>query len=435
MRLLLLAMALLVPAFAGCLEQPTPAAAEEPALVEATPGLRVRSVVDPDGGTGEPSFGVAPDGTLFTNGDGGRGGGVYRSVDNGTTWERIATPVEPMPNFDPDLAVDVDGTVWFDALWIGCTSVATSQDLGESWQSTPLACNAPVADRQYVIPTSGGEAYLYAHQLPTFWQMAAKTTDYGRTWIPTGPVEMPDHHLLVNGGTGWGGGGFWNQATGSVFFTWTHSGGILMGDGWNPGFAVTRDGGTSWQMGVAKSMGGEQLGLGLVVGAADEAGNVYLAWGEDHGDGDVGIYLAASQDDGATWADPVRVDDGTGSKVFPTITAGPAGKVAVAYYEAEEPNSPSDVEGTWNVTLAWTEDALSGNATFQHLSLTDRPVKEGPICINGTSCRGGREFLDYFQIHVLPDGRVGAIYNSLMEPDSEDTLVQVFAVTEEAMLA
>ena len=45
------------------------------------------------------------------------------------------------------------------------------------------------ADRQYVVPTTGGTAYLYSHQLPTFWQMAAKTTDYGVTWIPTTLVE------------------------------------------------------------------------------------------------------------------------------------------------------------------------------------------------------------------------------------------------------
>jgi hypothetical protein len=431
---LLCVLALALPAFAGCVEQPAPAVVLESAPAPAAPFVRTFAVVDPAGGTGEPSFGVAPDGTLFANGAGGRGGAVYRSTDNGTTWERVATPVEPMLNADPDLAVDVDGTVWFSALWIGCSSVATSQDLGETWASTPAACTAPVADRQYVIPTEGGEAYIYAHQLPTFWQMGGKTTDYGRTWLPTGPVETPDHHLLVNEGSGWGGGGFWNRATGSVFFTWTYSEGGILSGAWSPGFAVTRDGGASWEMGHAKSMGGAQLGLGLVVGAADEAGNVYLAWGEDDA-GDVGIWLAVSTDDGATWGEPVRVDVGEGSDVFPTLAAGPEGKVAIAYYENDEKGSPSDVKGGWNVTLAWTDDALSPTPTFQHANLTGSPVKKGPICINGTSCDADREFADYFQAHALPDGRVGAIFNSLLFPGSEKTLVEVFAMTEEAILA
>lgn len=426
---------LALPALAGCVQEPAPAATLAPAAEAPRPFARTLAAIDPAGGHGEPSFGVAPDGTLFANGEGGQGGAVYRSVDNGTTWERVATPVEPLLNADPDLAVDKDGTVWFSALWIGCSSVATSQDLGETWTSTPAACTSPVADRQYVIPTEGGEAYLYAHQLPTFWQMGGKTTDYGRTWVPTGPIELPDHHLILSEGTGWGGGGFWNRATGSVFLTWTYfHDGPLGSGGWNPGFAVTRDGGTSWEMGEAKGMGGAQLGLGLVVGAADEAGNVYLAWGEDDG-GDVGIWLAASQDDGKTWTDPVRVDVGDASDVFPTLTAGAPGKVAVAYYENTEKGNPSDVKGAWNVTLAWTADAFAATPVFERANLTSSPVKEGPICISGTSCTGDREFADYFQIHVLPDGRVGAIFNSLLWPGSEKKLVEVFAMTEDPILA
>lgn len=425
---------LLLPALAGCFGEPAQTAAVLPPVVASPPFARTLSVIDPEGGHGEPSFGVAPDGTLFANGEGGRGGGVYRSVDNGTTWERVATPVEPMFNFDPDLAVDAEGTVWFSALWIGCTSTAVSRDGGETWTSNPLACNAPVSDRQYVVPTKGGEAYLYSHQLPTFWQMAAKTTDYGRTWIPTAPIEPPTNNLLLTDGTGWGGGGFWNEAAGSVFFTWTMSHGGVAGEGaWSPGFALTRDGGSSWEMGTAKSMGGEGLGLGLVVGAADEAGNVYLAWGEDH-DGDVAIYLAASADDGRTWREPVRVDAGEASNVFPAITAGAPGKVAVAYYENVDRGNPSDVEGTWNVTLAWTDDALAAAPVFQRANLTDAPVKKGPICINGTTCESDREFADYFQVHVLPDGRVGAIFNSLLHA-GKGTLVEVFAATDEPILA
>lgn len=424
---------LVVLALAGCTGTPTQTAAIDDLLPDVPALLAdIVTVIDPAGGHGEPSFGAAPDGTLFANGNGGSGGGVYRSQDDGRTWELVATPVEPIPNLDPDLAVDRDGTVWFSALYIACTATASSQDLGETWVSNLAACNTVAADRQYVVPTEGGTAYLYSHQLPTFYQMAAKTTDYGRTWIPTGPVELPDHHLLVNGGTGWGGGGFWNAATGTVFFTWTYSTSGATDVGSNPGYAFTRDEGLTWTMGTAPGAGGEQLGLGLVVGAADDAGNVYLAWGETL-DETTAIYMARSTDDGDTWEGPFRVDNTTGSKVFPAITAGPAGQVAIAYYEANEVAYPSDVtdEGAWNVTLAWTDDALAAEPTFSYGTMNDKPVKSGGICINGTTCDGDREFADYFQIHRLPDGRVGVIFNML---DGETTL-EVYASTRDAILS
>lgn len=423
----LVAVALLA---AGCTGAPTQSAAVEgviPELPDIPPLLaEIISVIDPAGGHGEPSFGVAPDGTLFANGDSGQSGGVYRSADGGLTWEFLGAPTAPMPNFDPDLAVSRDGTVWFSSLYIACTSTAASADLGETWTANLAACNTVAADRQYVVPTEGGTAFLYSHQLPTFYQMAAKTTDYGKTWVPTAPVEFPDHFLPANGGTGWGGGGFWNAAKDSVFFTWSYTG----PEGRVPGFAVTRDEGASWIMGTAPGAGGEALGLGLVVGAADEAGNVYLAWGETKGDG-TAIYLSTSTDDGDSWSAPKRVDDGTpGSRVFPAITAGAPGKVAIAYYESADDAYPDAVEGAWNVTLAYTNDALVETPLFEHGILNVEPVKEGGICISGTSCTGDREFADYFQIHVLPDGRVGAIFNML----SEDKLIEVYAATKDALL-
>lgn len=430
--LVLLAAAVLL---AGCVQgDPTTPAAVADILPElGLPYLSALvSVVDPEGGHGEPSLGIAPDGTLFANGDGGRGGGVYRSVDGGATWERIATPVDPAPNFDPDLAVDRDGNVWFSALNIVCTATATSRDLGESWTTNYAACNAPVSDRQYVIPTEGGTAYLYSHQLPTFYQMAAKTTDYGATWIPTAPVEPLTNNILVGESSGWGGGGFWNAATGTVFFTWTQQSSGLMGESaWAPAFALTRDEGASWTVGVASETSGGRLGLSLVVGAADEDGNVYLAWGETL-DESTAIYFARSTDDGASWEGPFRVDEGTGSKVFPAITAGAGGRIAVAYYEASEAAYPSDVtdEGTWNVTLAWTDDALAEEPVFQRGRVNDEPVKRGPICINGTTCEGGREFLDYFATKTLPDGRVGVLFNAM----DGDTTLEVYAATEAALL-
>ena len=426
----LLALPLLLAALAGCLSDGGDDA-KGPETVPA-PFTLVESLVAADDSGSEPSLGVTPDGILFTD----LGSNVYRSDDQGRTWRFMADPNAPVPNLDPDLAVSVDGTVWESRLYVACAAVASSQDLGETWQSNPAVCPLAGGDRQYVVPTTGCEAYLYFHQLPTFYQTATKTTDCGLTWIPTGPPEFPDHFLLANGGSGWGGGGFYNPATGSVFFTFSYSQQQGL-DNPQPaagaGYTVTRDGGLTWSARQAATLDGRQLGLGLVTGAVDDAGNVYLTWGEALGDDgdDLAIYVAVSQDDGRTWGEKLRVDAGNGSKVFPVVAAGAAGHVAVAYYEGSEAAFPDGMEGTWNVTLAYTADVFAGQP-WSHGQMTSTPVKRGPICISGTTCTGNREFADYFDAVRMPDGRVGVTYNLLEDGDGD--LRNGFTLTAEPLL-
>ncbi len=306
-----------------------------------------------------------------------------------------------------------------------------SRDGGATWSNNPAVCFGPVHDRQYVIPAQQGTAYLYSHQLPTFQTLGMKTTDYGTTWLPLPPPEGTDpHFLLLNGGSGWGGGGFWNKATGSVWFTFTYAAGLVAGDT-GAGYSVTHDDGTTWTFAQAAQLTGDQLGLGLVTGAADDAGNVYLTWGEADGD-EVSVWVAASRDDGATWLPKVRVDDpATGSKVFPIMVAGQPGKVAVAYYEGSKDAFPDRMTGTWNVTLAWTDDFFAaGNATWKHGQLTTTPVKATPICISGTTCSGNREFADYFDAVRMPNGQVGVTYNRL----EGGTRSNAFSLTTDPLL-
>jgi hypothetical protein len=389
----------------------------------------VRGLISDSQGFGEPSMGVSPGGVLFSD----LGSNVYVSRDNGTTWTNTGNH-QQVPNADPDLAVGVDGTVWESRDYIGCAGVAVSRDLGATWKANPLVCPGTALDRQYVIPTKEGTAYLYAHQIGSQHQLAAKTTDYGATWLPLPPPEGADHQAFVNGGSGWGGGGFWDPVHDAVFFTFTYNEGqvALLDSQAHAGFAVTQDGGQTWRLGFAGDLDGQQLGLGLVTGAVDDAGNSYITWGEATGANQetIAIYVAASRDGGKTWTPKVRVDDGTGSKVFPIAVAGQPGKVGVAYYEGDKAAFPDRMDGTWRVTLAWTEDFFAPNATFQH-GVLDEGVKEGPICISGTTCQGDREFDDYFDAVRMPDGRVAATYN-VLKPNS--SLRNGFAMTAAPLL-
>lgn len=413
---------------AGCLSQAPDAldVVDEPA--DKVPFVSVRTLVADDDSGPEPSLGVTPEGVFFTN----LGTAVFRSTDDGKTWEKVGEPLNAIPNFDPDLAVDADGTVWESHLYVACSAVSSSSDLGETWTENPAGCQTGPGDRQYVIPTEGGEAFLYLHQLPTFYQTVARTTDYGATWIPLGPAETPGHAIFATGSSGWGGGGFWNPVTDSVFFTYSWNDGVtgVPAPGSypsGPGFSVTRDD-LTFSHHTAAVYDGTPLGLALVTGAADRAGNIYLTWGESH-DGDVAVYVAGSQDDGRTWTEKQRVDANETGKVFPVVTAGDNGHVAVAYYEAAEKAHPDHVQGEWNVTLAWTDDFF-GNATWETARLNNESVKSGPICISGTTCSGNREFADYFDATTTPDGRVAVTYNRLID----DRLRNEFALTSEAIL-
>ncbi|MBW3582352.1 MAG: glycoside hydrolase [Euryarchaeota archaeon] len=432
MRAALFALSLLGLVLSGCVADETDPEPQAPEPELETPFVDIRGLIDAERGMGEPSVGVTPEGLLFTS----TNRGVYKSADLGRNWTFVGNPMTTF-NADPDLVVDADGTVWYDTLYLACNEVAVSRDHGDTWNTHPAVCNGPIGDRQYIVATGGGTAYLYYHQIPTFYQTAMKTTDHGETWLPTGPVETPDHHLLVDEGSGWGGGGFHNAAAGSVFFTFTwFSDGPAGPGGWAPAFSVTRDGGASFEVVVVAEPEGDPLGLSLVVGSADDAGNVYIAWGELLEDETVAIRMAVSTDDGRTFGEPVRLDDGNGSNVFPAIEAGAPGHVAVAYYAADQDGHPGRLpnNATWKVELVNTTDVTNATPTFTTTDISAGPVKLGAICPNGASCQANRQFLDYFDLVRMPDGRLGAMYNTRTLPDHENETRNVFALTSGDLL-
>jgi len=193
------------------------------------------------------------------------------------------------------------------------------------------------------------------------------------------------------------------------------------------------DGGATWTMTQAPNAGGAELGLGLVTGAADAAGNDYLTWAEAKGD-DTAVYLSVSRDDGVTWGKPVVVDADAGSKVFPEVVAAGPGHVAVAYYHSSAHGDPAKVPGsaTWNVTLAWTHDALDTATQFRTATLSPHVLHEGPLCPDGTLCSSDRRLLDYFALKTLPDGRVACVWTST--EDVSGKTVDVFGATTDAVL-
>lgn len=66
------------------------------------------------------------------------------------------------------------------------------------------------------------------------------------------------------------------------------------------------------------------------------------------------MYYTYSTDSGRSWADPVRVDTGANTDIWPWIAVGDPGRVAIAWLQADKklPNHDPETAGEhgWRVT-------------------------------------------------------------------------------------
>jgi hypothetical protein len=211
--------------------------------------------------------------------------------------------------------------------------------------------------------------------------------------------------------------------------TWTevgqaHLGGKLSSDprdgtlyiGQGSSVDVSTDGGKTWTQSDVPDHenGGRELGQVAV----DAAGNIYTAWVED-----TDVYLAASKDKAKTWLPPHKLTmhwNGTtpGVHLWPWVTAGDEGKVAVVWYAADEAaSSGEDVKGDWFVMAAFVLDAASATPHVQLVQAAG-PMHTGPVCLGGTGCQtdqlsaqGDRRLGDLFEAAITLDGLLAIGYS------------------------
>jgi len=138
------------------------------------------------------------------------------------------------------------------------------------------------------------------------------------------------------------------------------------------------------------------------------------------------VYVASSKD-GIDWSDPVQVSK-TGSNAFAWITAGARGRVAVAWYSANETHETPASQGfaqdfinqqlgspdpkgylfdelyhaEFNIDVAVTTNALGSSPGYTVTTASEHPVKFGPICTQGTLCevtQGDRSLGDFMEVN------------------------------------
>ncbi len=158
--------------------------------------------------------------------------------------------------------------------------------------------------------------------------------------------------------------------------------------------------------------------------AIDSAGNVYMVYASQEVSGSTpkgpyNVYVNVSKDGGLTWGKSRKVSSG-GSNAFPWLTAGSSGRVAVAWYHANEEGERNKfafddlTKASFDVQVAQSIDALAASPHYSIVTATEHPMKYGPICTAGTTCAatmGDRSLGDYLNLGVDPtDGSLVLLY-------------------------
>jgi hypothetical protein len=402
---------------------------------------------------GEPGVAAGLDGTLYltmpgcdlpgepaiTDANAGatcRHGLVYRSDDAGSSWTRLnkgtdgrlADDNKSFANGDAEVAIDSAGTVYSSNLGAGI-KVLKSIDRGATWtylgNATP---DGHWADRQWMA--AAGEGHLIVTWMGgargELRQVAINSTfDGGDTW--TGIVYLGEN-------IGWLGQVQFDASGEKAFIPFTQPTDMVTLEQ-DPtglvGFALPRtyslrvartlDGGATWDVvdtgtSVVAPASGLHWSGTLMAPALDVTGDghVVYAWSEDVPDPakatstGAKVRLVSSADWGATWTKPLDVSTRM-SAIQPWVTGGAGDRVAITYYASDTPID-TDVAGVWDVMATVIDGVGSSSPKLVSTTIAEK-IHVGGICSRGGLCLvADRNFLDYFEADVMPDGRLAVAF-------------------------
>ncbi|HET6910493.1 MAG TPA: hypothetical protein VFH54_14235, partial [Mycobacteriales bacterium] len=158
--------------------------------------------------------------------------------------------------------------------------------------------------------------------------------------------------------------------------------------------------------------------------AEDSAGHFYVAFSSqktDQGGNPIGPYLTyvVASKDGVHWGKPVLASRDGGSNAFSWVTAGSNGRVAVAWYHANETNENGHyllddlTHAEISVQVGESLDALSAHPHWSVTTVSEHPIKYGPICTQGTTCEvsmGDRSLGDFLEVNHDASGALVLSY-------------------------
>jgi hypothetical protein len=443
--LLLLASGLTVPV----LTAPAPAGAATACPAQAPLTWEEQKYVDTSRAGGEPLVATHPSGRLLYSSHAGTthfyspeaaatGSAafvenyegqtyIWTSDDNGKTWtfrdrDGLTSGVgsgAPASGFsDPEFAIDSEGGLYFSEINLANIAVSSSTDKGDSWALENFF-GAVLTDRQWMEADRPGELYFVANAFgggtgtplsPGTGHFISKSKDGGATFttnIPN-PGGLGDIRVDKRNGTVY-----------EAHYTGGNLSVAAFRNARNDDLTKTDDNL------VAE---GVQLISSFAAIEVDDSGNVYITW-DDYGsdEREAGIYYAYSKTEGRTWSTPVRLDDGSGTAIWPWMGVGDDGGVGIAWLQSDTPLPGNDAETPgehgWRVIGAVSTSGLGCAASpvpvFSRSVATPDAVHRGTICQSGTVCQGtltDRRLGDYISVDVDSTGRLYVGYSDTQIP-------------------
>lgn len=359
----------------------------------------------------EPAIRIGPDGTAYTAANyhntatGARGVELW-SAAPGAALASVGMIPPVLGGLDVDLAVGSSGSLYDATLYsqtpnapTGSYGIGTGACPAGSVPADPAACygvqkvDISHTDRPWIAADGPSTVYLSYHDGSQSEQIdVAKSTDAGHTWAKPAEAIVPALRNQAN---------FYNFAGNLVVDPRDHTvyqifvAGPVPGKGQNQDYntvymAISRDGGQTFADSlVYQAPAGARLDNLWPVATVDAGGNVYAGWSDGHD-----VWIAASSDQGVTWAAPFRVSqDGAAlqTSVEPWLAAGAPGDVGVAWYGASIADNMSTT-ATWQVYFAQVRGATT-SPTISQTIVSDQAVLTGPLCTAGNVCSAGTRTL------------------------------------------
>ncbi len=304
---------------------------------------------------------------------------LLTSNDNGLSWE----PPRPLltlssGQFDAQIKVDPVDQQTLYASWMQGRHdivVARSQDFGRSWYFS-MAEHSPEVDiDKPVLAVRGPNVYVSFNHEQTL--AVAASHDYGRSFSSTvlNPGAEPGWSLAA---------GATVDPVGNVYFSWTaYPRTNVFTQPVEVFVSRSADGGRNWSTtpidvsSAAPACSAEVCSAGFLASqmalASDDAGVIYALWnsGSVIG-GPQRIYFSSSTNEGQNWS--ARVDVSNASfgveHCFPTITAGTAGDVRIAWMDTRAMDTQN--HPLWNT---YYRASTNGGATWSPESQLSGPVR------------------------------------------------------------
>lgn len=382
----------------------------------------------------EPTLGVDPDGNVFVgvwdqedyanvesldDDELGKVLSVYASFDQGATWRNVRPApliLAQIPPTTSDAFFEVDpvtGRLLANDWTYGCSTMAISDDDGESWVHSPLGCGPGIGAIDHQSITTGEPRVSSPIEYPrmVYYCVASQcsaSVDGGLTFGPSVSVfcETAGECTGANGHVK-------TDADGRVMLG-ASRGGV-------PHVAVSEDDGATWRSGPVNETVGTYYHDVEV--AADSNGTMYAVWNADDGF----VYYATSIDHGQSWSPAVNVvPPGLTVASFPMVVAGGPGEMAVLFLGTNHSKAylpgthPSDRMGDmygalWHWYLTVSLNATGDSPVFASVPLTgpDDPAAADACWPGWRHCEDVGEFVD---LVIGPDGRPWAsVFDSCRE--------------------